>query len=236
MLIVCAVGTIAAVAAATASATNCVAKEEEKGRVCLFLSATELELLEAATFSLLQEEGSPRKFEVDFTPTLAIECKGGSGTAGVFVEAIEGATETYSGCELTGVNKTACRLESGEIKTEQINALGSQQTELEGSVEGLRLALLFKPATTDDAFATFTIESTSGHTCADAQEDGKIKGEQSCFFLEPIETDEVEHLLECPASGSELTFAGNTATYEAEDSVLMVTPVADNSWSIVRGE
>jgi hypothetical protein len=89
---------------------------------------------------------------------------------------------------------------------------------------------------TGGPFATFTIESVEGKSCAIAQENGEIKGEDLCFFLEPIEEDAQEHLLECPSSGSELALAGTTAEFEAEFSILMLTPVANNSWSVVQGE
>jgi hypothetical protein len=229
------VGVVSAIASSTASAANCVEKAEEKFRVCLFLSATELELLESATFSLLQEETSPHKLEVKTSTPTDLECSEGSGTAGVFVETVEGATITFKGCKVTSANKAECEV-PGEIIGSGINASFSLQTELEGEVEGLRLDLLLKSETTGGTFATFSITSVSGKTCAEAIENGKVKGEQLCFFLEPIETDEVEHLLECPATGSELTFGGNPLSYEAEDSLLMSTPVAGNSWSIVQGE
>lgn len=234
------VGVVSAIASSTASALNCVPKAEATTfRVCLFLSATELELLESATFALSQEEGSPHKLEIAFSSPITVSCSEASGVAGVFVETVEGATVSFKGCEVTSANKTECKLESSTISGAEINGSFSLQTELEGSVEGLRLDLLLKPETTGGTFATFTIESVEGHTCIDAQEKGKVKGEQLCYFLESgqeIEEDFVEHLFECLPTGSELTFAGKTATLEAEVSVLMTTPVADNSWSVVQGE
>jgi len=230
------VGVVGAIASSTASAANCDFKEGATTfRVCLFLSATESELLESATFSLLQEEASPYKLEVLTSTPTQMECSEGSGTAGVFVETVEGAEVKFKGCKVVSTNKVECEV-PGEISWSAINATFSLQTELEGSVEGLRLDLLLIPETTGGTFATFSITSVAGHTCAGATENAKIKGEQLCFFLEPIETDAVEHLLECPASGSELTFGGNAAVLEEEFSELMSTPVADNSWSIVQGE
>jgi hypothetical protein len=142
---------------------------------------------------------------------------------------------TYTECGITSTNKTECAVTSTIEETEVVEVF-SLQTELEGSVEGLRLDMLLRPKVAGGTFATFSIFSTEGHTCADAQENGKLKGEVLCFFLEPIETDELEHLYECPAAGSALTYAGNATTVSFEDSVLiLLTPTEDTSWSIVQG-
>jgi hypothetical protein len=232
------VGVVSAIASSTASAQACTKETKETFRVCLFLgpAEAELELLEGATFSVSLESAEPHKLKVNFSVVTEIECTVANGEAGVFKEEIEGGVITFTSCALTSANKTECELVGTEIKAAEINAKVSLQTELEGTEEALRLDLLFVPETTGGSFAKFSIGSISGFTCTDAVANGKVTGEQLCYYLEPIEADAEEHLFECPSSGSELKFDGNTGELQAEFIALMKTPTLDNSWSIVQGE
>jgi hypothetical protein len=226
-----------AVMVSNAAAALCTAEAGATTfRVCLFLSATELELLEAATFSVLQEEegpgGVPPKpiLKIEFAAAAEITCLTGTGTAGVEVELITGSLN-FSEC--TVLTPADCAVENpttkevGAISTEKID--GTLSLLSSGSLD-----VLFVPLPPAVVFATFTIFG-SGGTCVDAQEKGKVTGSQLCVFLEPIETDEVEHLFECTPEGSSLEFAKNVSTLLGEWSVLMSTPTSDASWSIVQG-
>jgi hypothetical protein len=137
----------------------------------------------------------------------------------------------------------SCVLGNAEIKAEKIDgtltlaleAVPGEETEGELT----RMDLLLSPEEEEGTFATFTLKSKAGETCPAALENGKVKGAILCFWLEPVEKDEAEHLFECTAAGSEsgeLKFGGKAADLESEFSVLMLTAngVAheDSAWGI----
>jgi hypothetical protein len=234
---IAAVAAFSAVLVSNAAAALCTSEAGATTfRVCLFLSATELELLEAATFSVLQEEegsgGAPPKplLKIEFASAEELTCLTATGTGGVEVELGTGALNFT---ECTVITPEDCAIENsatkevGAVSTEKIDGVLSLLSS--GSLD-----VLFAPLPPATVFATFSIFG-SGGTCVDAVEKAKITGEQLCVFLEPIETDEVQHLFECTPEGSTLNFAGNVATLLAEWSVLMSTPTSDASWSIVQG-
>ena len=235
-LCVLVVGAVGAVVSSSASAALCTSTPEvEQFRVCLFLSTTELELLEEATFAISQESGEPHKLVVNFGVPLEIECNEASGETGVFVELTMNGKILFTECAVTSpADKNECEV-PGSIEAKEIDGTLSLQTELEGATEALRLDLLLAPETAGNAFATFTIKNKPGETCLVAHQSGLVLGEILCFFLEPIETDEVEHLFECPESGSSLNYSGTPAALQAEFSALMTAPVNDASWSITQG-
>jgi hypothetical protein len=196
-------------------------------RVCLFLSTTELELLEAATFAVLQEEESSRapepEFNIEFATPAMIVCLGAAADMGVEVELISEDNLKFTECTLS--TPVHCAIEGGAIT---VNPLFGTAKIVSGTAN-----VLFVPQS-GTTFATFTIDS-SGGTCIDAEEKGKVTGEDVCTFLEPIQTPEPEHFLECTPDGSVFKFAGKVATLLDEWSVLMVEPTDGASWSIVEG-
>ena len=234
-LCVLVVGAVSAVVSSSASAALCTSTPEvEQFRVCLFLSTTELELLEEATFALSQESGEPHKLNIQGFFSLEIQCNEASGETGVVVELAMNGKIVFTECAVTSADKKECEV-PGSIEAKEIDGTLSLQTELEGATEALRLDLLLSPEIAGNAFATFTIKSKPGETCLAAEQSWLVLGEILCFFLEPIETDEVEHLFECPESGSLLNFSGTPAVLQAEFSALMISPVSDASWSITQG-
>jgi hypothetical protein len=229
---VLAVGAVSAFSSAGASAAGlCAPTAEEHFHVCLFLSTTELELLESSTFSLLQEEGEPHELEIKFSAPLTVSCATGTGETTGEGELIMKTKVNFTGCTVTG-EEGHCEVTNKEIESRELDGTLSLQTELESSEEGLRLDVLLSPEIVGNPLATFSIKSKTGATCLEATTNGKVTGEQLCFFLEEIEKDMEEHLLECPKSGSTLKYAGNESTLQTEFSVLMATPVSDASWSI----
>jgi hypothetical protein len=226
------VGVMAALSAVMASGAlavnTCVAESEALTfRVCLYLSETELELLEAATFAVLQEEKSSRapepELSIKFATPAVVVCLEGEADMGVEVELMSEANLKFTEC--TVVTPEHCAIAGGAIT---VSPLFGTAKVVSGTVD-----VLFVPQS-GTTFATFTI-GPSGGICIDAQEDDKITGEDLCTFLEPIQTPEPEHFLECTPEGSRLKFASSEVTLLDEWSVLMVEPTDDASWSIVEG-
>jgi hypothetical protein len=206
--------------------------KEESGattfRVCLFLTTTELELLEAATFAVLQEESPTPAFRVEFVNALEVRCLTGEGTMGVEVELVSEHLK-FTECEV--VSPEHCAIEgSGK----EIGAITTEEMFGTGAIVSGKLEVRWTPAPPATEFATFSIFS-SGGLCIDAQEGAKVTGEDICTFLETIEIDEPQHSLECKPEGSTLKYSGNVVTLSDEWSVLMLTPTSDASWSVVEG-
>lgn len=63
----------------------------------------------------------------------------------------------------------------------------------------------------------------------------RVVGEELCYFLEPIEEDAVEHLLQCTEFGSSLTFSGNAFDWIAEFELKLTGTNAGDPWSIIEG-
>jgi hypothetical protein len=98
------------------------------------------------------------------------------------------------------------------------------------------LDVLFKP-TTGTVFSLITIKSKTGETCGSAISNGKVSGFQLCegVGLES-EADKTFQLLQCPKSGSELTFGGDPTEFElTEELSLNETAVKEWLWDIISG-
>jgi len=239
MLAVLAVG---AIASASASAAACSAAAGTLFALCIELAGV-LELQTVAAEFTGEQEGSPTVHQLLIltTANVIVECSQGSVSAtgepilagtGNETLLVMKAKIIFKNCT---TNVAACVVDP-TITTENLDANLSLAEELEGGVAVTRLDLLFEPEPPATVFATFSIKSKEGETCLGAQSLGKVKGKVLCYFLEPIETDELEHLIQCDEFGSsELTYAGNPVDLEAEFTLKLVGTNAGDPWSIVEG-
>ena len=241
LLAVFAVLAVGAVASAAASAAACVPAAGTLFALCISLAGV-LELQTAnAEFTGEMEGNQTHKFNILTSTNITLECSQASVSA--IGEPILAGTgnETlllmkkkiiFKNCT---TNTAACVVDS-TIITESSDATISLAEELEGGVAVTRLDVLIEPEPPATVFATFSIKSKEGETCLGAVANGKVKGKILCYFLEPIEEDELEHLVQCDEFGSsELTYAGNAVDGEAEFSLKLTGSNAGDMWSIVEG-
>jgi hypothetical protein len=215
----------ATVATVPASAENCKEKAGAAA-ICREINTTELELVATGTWLVLQEEGTTHAFKILTATNIIVTCLTAEGT--FTTEATLIMKENLAFTECIVESPASCVLGSETITSKEGEGVSTLALVLEpgGSEEVTRLDTLFSPEEEEGTFATFTLKSKTGETCPLAVENGKVKGAILCFWLESIEKDEVEHLNECTAAGSEsggLKFAGKAADLEAEFSVLMLT-------------
>jgi hypothetical protein len=207
----------AAASANTASADPCV-KTPKTYTICI---GEELILL-ASIFELTgnKAESTGSSFTILTTTPTVVRCELAaltaitepSGTTLLFMK----TKVVFTECEVPS-DEVDCEVATGKISTESIEGSLSLAEETEGGKKVTRLDVKFVPESPATVFATFTIKSKAGHTCLGAQANGKVKGSELCYFLEPIEESQKEHSLQCVES--ELTFAGSAADLELTEAL-----------------
>jgi len=236
---------MSAVAATSAFAVEeeCLFEEGNLFAVCILNAENKL-ILQTSTVlgEASQELEEGHKFTIKFHTPATIECS--AGTAEPELEPTATApnlllmktTIKFTGCKNTS-DEADCEVTSTEgaekITTTSLDGTPSLAEEEEGGVKVKRLDVTFEPES-GTTFATFSLKSKAGHTCLNAQSEGKVKGTELCYFLgtgQNIEEDEEDHLLQCVPAET-LTFAGVNSTFEAE---FLVELVSKKNWDIVEG-
>jgi len=247
---------ICAVASAPAlGADEACSSTIEANKYCLQFSLLanelELELIKTAVFLFTQENAVTHELSILTATVTKISCTAGTGEASTESDGaappstlIMKGTITFTGCTITSANKVECEVDS-TITAAEIQGVSTLQSEEEvaGTPEN-RVDTLFTPEVAGGTFATFTIKSTLGHTCTQAQSKGKVKGEELCYWLdnatEPLAEDRETHLIQCVETAA-LTFAGTTADLNVEFEVLLFeanglgsAATEDDKWGIIE--